>query len=234
MVLAVLVRPLPKRLQKRALLYGLVGGYVMRGLMLFFVAYLVQLWWAQLGGGGYLVYLSLRHAWRSRHGRRTEEGHERTPEETAGEPRLATAAAATTPRVFWTTVATVELMDLAFAVDSGLVAVAVTKVLWVIYVGVFIGIFMLRLAAGWFVGVMERHPRFEHVAYALVAWAGVKLLVEGAASLCEVLGRPGLAIHLPKPVFWIVTVMLLVGGSVWALRRTEVVASTAPDDDADG
>ncbi len=122
------------------------------------------------------------------------------------------------PAKFWRTVATVEFMDLAFAVDSALVAVALTKTVWDIFTGVFIGILMLRLAAGWFVGIMERHPRFEHVAYALVAWAGVKLLVEGEASLAEWASHPGLAVHLPKIAFWAVTLGILVAGTVWALR----------------
>jgi predicted tellurium resistance membrane protein TerC len=110
-------------------------------------------------------------------------------------------------------------MDLAFAVDSALVAVALTRVLWVIYIGVFIGILMLRLAAGWFVHVMERHPRFEHVAYALVAWAGMKLLIEGWSGMVVYLGHPELAVHLPKVGFWVVTFAVLIVGGAWALRE---------------
>jgi MYXO-CTERM domain-containing protein len=117
-------------------------------------------------------------------------------------------------------VATVELVDLAFAVDSALVAIAFTRVLWVIYVGVFIGILLLRLAAGWFVGLLERYPRFELVAYALVGWAGVKLVLEGWSSFMErVLDQPDLALHLPPWVFWAITLGLLALGSAWALRR---------------
>jgi predicted tellurium resistance membrane protein TerC len=254
-VLAVLVRPLPKHLQKRALLYGLIGGYVMRGLMLLFVTFLAQLWWAQVGGGVYLVFLAIKHFRRARQTARGqlpaggagvsgidgdaiagEAGAAISPEEPSFAPRDAavsdhTAAAATTAgaasltvasRTFWRTVATVELMDLAFAVDSALVAVALTTRLWVIYIGVGIGILMLRLAAGWFIGVLERHPRFEHIAFALVGWAGVKLLVEGWGSLTEVIHHPGLALHLPKAAFWAVTMTILIFGSIWALRHTAV------------
>ncbi len=215
MVLAVLVRPLPSRLQKRALLYGLVGGYVMRALMLLSVSYLTRLWWAQVGGGAYLVFLAVRHLVHARHG---ETEAEAAAEEAGLDVGQLPATLDVSPRKFWRTVATVEFMDLAFAVDSALVAVALTDNIWVIYAGVFIGILMLRLAAGWFVGVMERHPRFEHVAYALVAWAGVKLLVEGEASLAEWTGSPEWAVHLPKAAFWAVTILILVAGSVWALR----------------
>lgn len=212
-VLAVLVRPLPKHLQRRALLYGLVGGYVMRGLMLLFVALLSNLWWVQIAGGGYLLYLALRHVLQLR---RVRTDHVHGPDELDAVGPLPTPSRVR--RGFWRTVITVELMDLAFAMDSALVAVALTKTLWVIYTGVFIGILMLRLAAGWFVQVMERHPRFEHVAYALVAWAGAKLLVEGEAGFTDWVHHPELALHLPKLAFWAVTFAVLIGGAVWAMR----------------
>lgn len=213
-VLAVLVRRLPKHLQRKALLYGLIGGYVMRGLMLLFVTLIAGLWWVEILGGGYLVYLALHHLVQVRRGVPVDHVH--GPDQTATGDEVAPMTAKSSG--FWSTVARVELMDLAFAVDSALVAVALTRVLWVIYIGVFIGILMLRLAAGWFVRVMERHPRFEHVAYALVAWAGMKLLIEGWAGMAGYLGYPELALHLPKAAFWAVTFAVLVVGGVWAMR----------------
>ncbi len=230
MVLAVLVRPLPGKYRQRALLYGLIGGYVMRGLMLASVAYLTELWWAQVAGGGYLVFLAARHVMKAREGETEAEAAAR---EGGLDDDAMPATLVVSPRKFWRTVATVEFMDLAFAVDSALVAVAMTKNLWVIYTGVFIGILMLRLAAGWFVSVMERHPRFEHVAYALVAWAGLKLLIEGAAACAEWASRPDLAFHLPKMVFWIVTILILVAGSLWALRAGKGQATVLEANDSD-
>jgi YkoY family integral membrane protein len=233
-VLAVMVRPLPRRLQKRALLYGLIGGYVMRALMLLFVTYLAQLWWAQIGGGIYLVYLSIQHVRKSRRAGADAAGAAGADLEDAEEAAVSkTATLSTASRSFWRTVAMVELMDLAFAVDSALVAVALTKTLWVIYIGVGIGILMLRLAAGWFIHILERYPRFEHVAFALVAWAGVKLLIEGEGALCKVLERPELALHLPKPMFWVVTMGILIAGSIWALSPGAVEATPADSADLD-
>lgn len=224
MVLAVLVRPLPVKLRQKALLYGLIGGYLMRGLMLLSVAYLTRLWWAQLLGGGYLLFLAARHVLKARRGQNEAEA---AADEAGLDDERLPASLDVSPARFWRTVATVEFMDLAFAVDSALVAVALTKTIWVVITGVFMGILMLRLAAGWLVGVMERHPRFEHVAYALVAWAGVKLLIEGQASLVEWASRPDLALHLPKIGFWVMTLLILVLGAVWALRP---VGEVRPDE----
>lgn len=230
MVLAVLVRPLPGKYRQRALLYGLVGGYVMRGLMLASVAYLTRLWWAQVAGGGYLVFLAVRHFAKARRGRtEAEAAAEVGGLDVEALPATLDVSAAR----FWRTVATVEFMDLAFAADSALVAVALTDNLWVIYTGVFIGILMLRLAAGWFVGVMERHPRFEHVAYALVAWAGVKLLIEGSAAFAEWVSHPEWEVHLPKVGFWAMTLFILVVGSAWALRSGGEPAPSLKADDSD-
>lgn len=228
-VLAVLVRRLPKHLQKKALLYGLVGGYVMRGLMLLFVTLVAGLWWVEIIGGGYLVYLAVHHVVRVRRGVPVDHVHGADPTASGEEVAPMTVRSAS----FWSTVARVELMDLAFAVDSALVAVALTRVLWVIYIGVFIGILMLRLAAGWFVRVMERYPRFEHVAYALVAWAGLKLLIEGSAGMVTYLGHPELALRLPKAGFWAVTFAVLLVGGVWAMRERAPVPG-APEEGAEG
>ena len=73
--------------------------------------------------------------------------------------------------------------------------------------------------AGYVVAVMERYPSLERVAYALVGWAGVKLLLEGSTTLAELMHRPELAWHLPKPAFWSITFLILVGGSLLALRK---------------
>jgi len=230
MVLAVLVRPLPGKYRQRALLYGLVGGYAMRGLMLASVAYLTELWWAQVAGGGYLVLLALRHTLKARRG---VSGAEAAVEQAGLDSEELPATLVVSPGKFWRTVATVEFMDLAFAVDSALVAVAMTKKLWAIYIGVFIGILMLRLAAGWFVRVMERHPRFEHVAYALVTWAGLKLLLEGWSAFAEWVSRPDWGVHLPKIAFWAVTILILAAGSVWALRSRGEQAPVLEVEDGD-
>ena len=44
----------------RALLYGLLGAYLLRGLALLFAVFLIRLWWAQVLGGLYLVYLMVQ------------------------------------------------------------------------------------------------------------------------------------------------------------------------------
>ena len=199
LVLAVMVRPLPPHLRARALLYGLLGAYLLRGLALLFAVFLIRLWWAQVLGGLYLVYLMVRHF------RNHPEGKP-LPEASA--------------KTFWRVVLLINLVDLAFAVDSVLVAVAISDELWVIYTGVFLGILALRMLASFVVSLLDRYPRFKHLAYLVVGLAGAKLAVAGWDKFAkEVLHRPELALGLDKEAFSLFILAVLLLGSLWATRK---------------
>jgi YkoY family integral membrane protein len=89
---------------------------------------------------------------------------------------------------FWPTVASIALTDIAFAVDSILAAIALVGPppalggyhprLWVVFAGGGLGMIVLRFAAGLFIKLMERFPRFELSAYLLVLVIGSKLLAD--------------------------------------------------------
>ncbi|RIH75433.1 integral membrane protein, YkoY family [Calidithermus terrae] len=207
MVLAVMVKPLPPELRKKALLYGIIGAYVLRGLALLFATVIINVWWIQVLGGVYLIYLAVKFFL----SRQSDEV--RSPEE---------EVRASVQQSFWRIVVMVNVVDLAFAIDSVLVVVAFSKVFWVIFTGVAIGILLIRLAAGWMVRVMESYPRLEQVAYAVVGWAGLKLTLEGWNLGAEVwLHNEALALHLPKELFLGVTLLILAVGTLWALRSSD-------------
>src|SRR5262245_32407164 len=92
---------------------------------------------------------------------------------------------------FWPTVLIIELTDIAFAVDSILAAIAMVgspppghpakalhPKLWVVILGGIIGLMLMRVAARWFIYLLERFPRFEISAYLLVIVIGLKLLLD--------------------------------------------------------
>lgn len=201
LILGVLVQKLPVHLRRKALFYGILGAYVLRGLALLFAALVIKLWWVQALGAAYLLYIALKHFLK--------------PEEAHAPPSLEATAAQ-----FWKVVAQVELMDLAFAVDSVLVAVALSDKLWVIYTGVFLGILALRMLASLVVTLLDRYPRFKHLAYVVVGLAGVKLAIGGWDKLAkEALHRPELALGLDKEAFSLLILAVLLLGSLWALRK---------------
>jgi predicted tellurium resistance membrane protein TerC len=80
-------------------------------------------------------------------------------------------------------VISVELTDLVFAVDSILVAVAMTKKEWVIISGGVLGIIMMRLLTMQVLSLVRRYPRLIDGAYVIVAWVGIKLLWEFAHGM---------------------------------------------------
>jgi YkoY family integral membrane protein len=164
MVLAVLVLGLPKKDQKKALQYGIVGAFGFRALATLLAAYLIQVTWVKLVGAGYLLYLAIHHF--SQQG---DAGVRRTPPKAT--PLLGLPA-------FWATVVKVELTDIVFAIDSILVAVAMSPKLWVILTGGILGIVTMRLVIGQLLAIVERYPPLVDGAFIIIAWVGVKLLIE--------------------------------------------------------
>ena len=81
---------------------------------------------------------------------------------------------------FWRTVLVIELTDIAFAVDSILAAMALAgsqeSKRWLVIVGGFLGVVLMRFAAAMFIRLLERFPKFELAAYLLVIVIGIKLL----------------------------------------------------------
>ena len=164
MVLAVLVLGLPKAKQRKALRYGIIGAFVFRGVAILLAVYLIRLGWVKLLGGGYLLYLVYRHF----NGSESTEQRRSVP---PAQPWLGLSA-------FWATVVKVELTDIVFAIDSILVAVAMSPKRWVILTGGILGIIMMRLVIGQLLALVERFPALVDGAFIIIAWVGFKLLVE--------------------------------------------------------
>ena len=61
LVLAVMVRHLPKPQQKRALRYGMLGAFVFRLIAVVFASTLLQYWILKVLGGVYLLYIAISH-----------------------------------------------------------------------------------------------------------------------------------------------------------------------------
>ncbi|HET8679282.1 MAG TPA: tellurium resistance protein TerC [bacterium] len=150
--------------QMAALKAGLFGAYLGRGSMLFAAAWVVQNRWLLLLGGFYLIYLAFAHF-----GAEAEEA-----EHLDREPGRIPAAA----RSFWMVVLNVELADMAFSIDNVVAAVALSREMWVVLTGVFLGIVTMRFAAGIFVRLIEREPILEATAYLLVFVIGLELFAE--------------------------------------------------------
>jgi len=144
-VLGLLARRLPKEQQKRALWYGMVGAFLFRAAAIVLAAYLLEWHVVKLLGGGYLLYIAVKHLFFEL----KEQTNEKVVVDADGQPVLRDAetglpltenqesieieervpiilgnAIPRNTRKFWLTVAVIELTDIAFAVDSILAAIA--------------------------------------------------------------------------------------------------------------
>jgi YkoY family integral membrane protein len=169
MVLAVLVLALPRHQQRKALQYGILGAFVFRITATVLAAYVIEVAWVKLLGALYLLYLPYQHFWGD-----ADKTTRRTPKR--AKPWLGMSA-------FWATVVKVELTDIVFAIDSILVAVAMSNKIWVIVTGGVLGIIAMRLVIGQLLTLVNRYPALVDGAFVIITWVGIKLLMEYLASI---------------------------------------------------
>ena len=226
-VMAVMVRHLPRVQQKKALFYGLLGAFVFRFAALFLITTLVKYWWIQALGAAYLLFMSAKSLYDLYH-----ESSE-TAEDLLEKPRKKSG--------FWMTVLKVELADIAFALDSMLAAVALAVTLpalgdfeigginggqfAVIFIGGIIGLILIRFAARKFIVLLEKYPKLEVAAYLIVGWVGVKLLVLTLAHESLQIIDPAFPQSTWwKMTFWIVLIGLVLYGYFSSVRQNKKVA----------
>jgi YkoY family integral membrane protein len=164
LVLAMLVLGLPRHEQKKALRYGIFGAFAFRIIAVTLAVHLIRVPWIKLIGAVYLLYLSYQHFFAS-------GGAESRREIRPARPWLGLSA-------FWATVVKVELTDVVFAVDSILVAVAMSPKTWVVVTGGLLGIVTMRMVIGTLLSLVRRYPALVDGAFIIIAWVGLKLLLE--------------------------------------------------------
>jgi YkoY family integral membrane protein len=164
LVMAIMVLGLPKREHQKALSYGLIGAFGFRIVATALAVYLIKLAVVKLLGGLYLLYLTASHFLRAG----DAEARNKPP---AAKPGFGLSA-------FWATVIRVELVNLAFSIDSILVAVAMSKKLWVILMGGILGIVAMRLVVGQLLKLIQRYPALVDGAFVIIAWVAAKLILE--------------------------------------------------------
>ncbi len=165
-VLAVLVLGLPREQQQPALRYGMGGAFLFRSVAVLLASHMIRLAALKLVGGVYLLWLPYQHFFL-----RGDAAARRTPPPARRWLGLSP---------FWATVVRVELTDLIFAVDSILVGVAMSPKLWVVVTGGILGIVAMRLVIGRLLEVVRRYPPLVDGAFVIIAWVGIKLLLEFA------------------------------------------------------
>ncbi|MEH7158808.1 TerC family protein [Neobacillus drentensis] len=156
LVLAILVKNLPKEQRKKALFYGIFGAYLFRILAIGLGVTLVNIGWIKIIGGHYLLWIVIQNFIQN------NGSEDEIPSKHLG---------------FWRTVLTVELMDIAFSLDSVIAAFGVSNQEWVLFIGGVIGILMMRGVAQLFLSLIEKVPEVETTAFILIAIIAIKMIV---------------------------------------------------------
>lgn len=197
-ILAAMVRKLPIKDRKKALLYGLVGAYGLRIGAILLASFLIENPILKVIGGGYLIFIGVRHflalARHKQHGHKEHEVKTGGLWAKMGIPALVAV------------IIQIELMDLAFAIDQVIVAVAFTDKIYLIIIASVIGILFLRLAAAFMARVMDWLPLLEHMAFVAVTYVGVKLILLYPVSFIN----HGHGVHVPTPISISITLTLFV------------------------
>jgi tellurite resistance protein TerC len=157
-----LLHPLLGYQRMAALRVGLLGAYIGRGAMLFLTSFLIHNSWIKLIGAVYLIHLAF----------------DSLEDMTSGDSDEDSEIKPIKVQSFWATVLTVEIMDLIFSIDNVVAAVSLSNKIWVVFLGVGIGILTMRYAAGVFSYAVEREPILKQAAYILVFNIGVELILD--------------------------------------------------------
>jgi YkoY family integral membrane protein len=207
--LAVQVKHLPEKQRKKALMYGLWGAYFFRFLAIGIGTALVKLWWVKLVGGLYLLWLCIKF-FKEHFAKKRQEENEDGEEGEEAKPNIGFLERYI--GIFWATVVSVEMMDIAFSVDSVLAAFGISDHIGILLLGGMLGILMMRGVAQIFTKLMEKVPELEHTAYILIGFIGVKMLL----TLVH--------IHISHPVFFAFVILCIVGTFVVSKMKHKNVA----------
>jgi len=256
LVLGLLAKRLPKARQQRVLTYGLAGAFVFRFIAVGAAAFLMRWRVVKLLGGGYLLFVALKHLIaKAREGGDEHlavgpdkmpmavdaaTGRELSPEQQAQELHIRSAIPVPSAghAGFWSTVAVIELTDIAFAIDSILAAMALVGAapagqlglrpkLWVVITGGMLGLVLMRFAAVLFIKLLDRFPRFETAAYLLVTVIGLKLVIDWALNTPAHPHR--VDFHSPgNAAFWVFWILMLLCCGIGFLPRRKRPTPATP------
>jgi YkoY family integral membrane protein len=157
-VLATMVQELPEKQRKKALSYGIIGAYVLRGLSFVFVNYLLEIEWLKILGGVYLVYLAYNSLRGFESGKKFKF-------------KLFFL------NQFVSVIIGIELMDFVFSIDNIFAITAFSHNIKVIFIGVFIGIVVMRFASNKFIKIIEMYPLLTKISYYVIGFLGIRFIL---------------------------------------------------------
>lgn len=143
---------------KKALNYGLFGAYFFRIISLIFAAVIINMWWLKLIGGLYLIYLGINHFLK-------------TQKEENNFFKINFFSK------IWVTILYVELIDFLFSIDNIFAGISYSNNPLLIFLGVFISLFLLRISTVKLLKLTEKYSSLEDSAFFIIILLGLKLII---------------------------------------------------------
>jgi predicted tellurium resistance membrane protein TerC len=99
-----------------------------------------------------------------------------------------------------------------------------SRKVWVVITGGVLGILAMRLLIGTLLGIVRRYPAIVDGAYVIVAWVGVKLMLEYLHSIHWI------SWEVPRAVSIGVMLLLFAGSAVYArMKQPKPLTTKQPD-----
>ena len=145
-------------LQRRALNFGLLLAFILRTGLILTANWVLRFWQFEVLGAAYLLWLVFQYF---------------TSDQAEGDQQHHSARFSS----LWQTIPLIALTDLAFSLDSITTAIALTPNVWLVLVGVLIGIISLRFLAELFIRWLNEFDHLEDAGFLTVALVGIRLLL---------------------------------------------------------
>lgn len=162
-ILATITLKTNEKDRKKILQYGIIGAYLFRGICLIFASFLIKIWWLKPIGGVYLIYIGCKYFFIRKKNKKQKNSSYKF-------------IYSILLNNFWSNVFYIELIDLLFSIDNIFTAVAFSKNLILIYIGVFIGILTMRFIVNIFIKLMKNYPELQNSAFLVIIFLGLKLI----------------------------------------------------------
>jgi YkoY family integral membrane protein len=214
LIIATIIKPLNLTRRNKALWSGIAGAIILRIIAIIAIAYFIHFFWVQVLGAIYLLYLAVTYRLK---GHALEQKKKKTSSKSSSEK---------VP--LWKVILELECVDLIFAFDSIIAALAITGVsisseaalppkLWIVYLGGITGLVVMRFAAKLLSMLMDKLYNLEKASHYLIGWIGMKLGIESMSTHLFSLKSALFSLWL-EIIFWI-GVVLLFGWGLLPNRR---------------
>ena len=195
LILCNITKTLNQKERKKALFIGIISSVLLRFFLLFSTIYLLKFPIVKAFGGLYLLYI----------GAKSYQSHKKRKNFINTK--------------FWITIIVIECIDFCFALDSMLAAYSFASIyypyailgqkLWLIYIGIIIGMIILRSAVYNFVSVLKKVPFLEKILCLFIILMGVKLIIDASLHYTHMSQT---TFKIMDYIFWCLSACVLILG----------------------